>query len=94
VWDALLAAGRPFGIEPAGYKAVDSLRLEKGYRYWSTDLTAAENPYEAGLASACAWKRELHRTRGVAPNQAEGARRKLCTIALSAPLPRTRTCMA
>src|SRR5213593_1120775 len=49
VWDSLLAAGRPLGIEPVGYKAVDSLRLEKGYRYWSTDLTPAENPYEAGL---------------------------------------------
>jgi 4-methylaminobutanoate oxidase (formaldehyde-forming) len=49
VWDALMEAGEPFGIEPAGYKAVDSLRLEKRYRYWSTDLTPAENPYEAGL---------------------------------------------
>src|SRR5439155_832932 len=44
VWDALLGAGRPLGVEPAGYKAVDSLRLEKGYRYWSSDLTPAENP--------------------------------------------------
>ena len=41
VWDALLDAGRPVGIELAGYKAVDLLRLEKGYRYRSTDLTPA-----------------------------------------------------
>jgi 4-methylaminobutanoate oxidase (formaldehyde-forming) len=49
VWDALLAAGRPAGLRPAGYKALDSLRLEKGYRYWSADVTPADNPYEAGL---------------------------------------------
>jgi 4-methylaminobutanoate oxidase (formaldehyde-forming) len=49
LWDALLEAGRPVGIRPTGYKALDSLRLEKGYRYWSADITPAENPYEAGL---------------------------------------------
>lgn len=49
VWDILGAAGKPFGIKPSGYKALESLRLEKCYRYWSTDLTTAENPYEAGL---------------------------------------------
>ncbi len=49
VWDALWTAGQPVGVRPAGYKAVDSLRLEKGYRYWSSDITPAENPYEAGL---------------------------------------------
>ena len=49
VWDALLDAGRPAGIRPTGYKALDSLRLEKGYRYWSADITPADNPYEAGL---------------------------------------------
>ncbi len=49
LWDSLLAADEEFGIRPAGYKALDTLRLEKGYRYWSGDLTPAENPYEAGL---------------------------------------------
>jgi hypothetical protein len=48
VWDALSTAG-PFGIRPVGYKAVESLRLEKGYRYWSSDITPDENPLEAGL---------------------------------------------
>jgi len=49
VWDVLMTAGQAFGIQPAGYKALDSLRLEKGYRYWSADITPADNPYEAGL---------------------------------------------
>lgn len=49
VWDALYAAGEKHGIEPGGYKALDSLRLEKSYRYYSMDVTMLENPYEAGL---------------------------------------------
>ena len=46
VWDRLGAAGAP---RPVGYTALDSLRIEKGYRYLGTDLTAADTPYEAGL---------------------------------------------
>ena len=42
-------AGRPHGIRPAGYKALDSLRIEKGYLYWSGDITPEDNPLEAGL---------------------------------------------
>jgi 4-methylaminobutanoate oxidase (formaldehyde-forming) len=49
VFDALMEAGRPYGIRPAGYKALDSLRLEKGYLYWSGDITPEDNPLEAGL---------------------------------------------
>jgi glycine cleavage system aminomethyltransferase T/glycine/D-amino acid oxidase-like deaminating enzyme len=49
VWDRLLAAGERHGIEPGGYRVLDSLRLEKGYRYFGTDLTAGDTPYEAGL---------------------------------------------
>jgi len=49
VWDRLIAAGQPFGMRPAGYRTLDSLRMEKGYRYYGTDLTLLENPLEAGL---------------------------------------------
>jgi len=49
VWDALYAEGRKHGIEPGGYKVLDSLRLEKGYRYYSMDVTMLEDPYKAGL---------------------------------------------
>jgi glycine cleavage system aminomethyltransferase T/glycine/D-amino acid oxidase-like deaminating enzyme len=51
VWDALATAGRDFGLEPFGYRALESLRLEKGYRYFGTDLTMLDTPDEAGLAS-------------------------------------------
>jgi heterotetrameric sarcosine oxidase gamma subunit len=49
VWDALRAAGGPLGLEPIGYRALDSLRLEKGYRYYGAELTTGETPIEAGL---------------------------------------------
>ena len=46
VWDALVAAASP---EPVGYQALDSLRIEKGYRYFGTDMTASDTPFEAGV---------------------------------------------
>jgi glycine cleavage system aminomethyltransferase T/glycine/D-amino acid oxidase-like deaminating enzyme len=49
VWDALLAAGEAHGIEPIGYRALESLRLEKGYRYFGAELTPRESPFEAGM---------------------------------------------
>jgi 4-methylaminobutanoate oxidase (formaldehyde-forming) len=52
LWDTLWAAGRPFGMVAAGYRAIESMRLEKGYRVWSTDITPDDNPYEAGLGFA------------------------------------------
>jgi 4-methylaminobutanoate oxidase (formaldehyde-forming) len=54
LWDALWAAGRPHGLLAGGYRAIDALRLEKGYRVWSADITPDENPYEAGLGWAVA----------------------------------------
>jgi glycine cleavage system aminomethyltransferase T len=51
VWDFLLETVRP---EPVGYQALDSLRIEKGYRYFGTDLTASDTPFDSGLAFAVA----------------------------------------
>ena len=52
LWDTLWEAGQPLGVVAAGRSAFNSLRLEKGYRSWGTDLTAEHNPYEAGLGFA------------------------------------------
>jgi 4-methylaminobutanoate oxidase (formaldehyde-forming) len=49
LWRALWDAGREHGIVAGGYRAIDSLRLEKGYRVWAADITPDETPYEAGL---------------------------------------------
>ncbi len=49
LWRALQAAGDPLGARPAGMHAMDSLRLEKGYRHWGHDISPEDDPYEAGL---------------------------------------------
>src|SRR5260370_20013471 len=49
LWDTIWDAGRDHGLNAGGYKAVDSLRLEKGYRVWGFDIGPEVNPYEAGL---------------------------------------------
>ena len=49
LWQTLWAAGEPHGMVAAGYKAIDSLRLEKGYRVWAADITPDDTPYEGGL---------------------------------------------
>lgn len=52
VFDALMAAGAPYGIRPVGYHALESLRLEKGYRAWGSDITPNDTPFDAGLGWA------------------------------------------
>jgi 4-methylaminobutanoate oxidase (formaldehyde-forming) len=52
LWDTLWAAGREHGLAAGGYKAIDSLRLEKGYRVWGADITPDDTPWEAGLGFA------------------------------------------
>jgi 4-methylaminobutanoate oxidase (formaldehyde-forming) len=52
LWDALWEGGRPHCLVAGGYKAIDSLRLEKGYRVWGSDITPEDTPYEAGLGFA------------------------------------------
>ena len=58
LWDVLWAAGEPHGIIAAGRAAFNSLRLEKGYRSWGTDMTTEYNPYEAGLGFAVSPRKE------------------------------------
>jgi 4-methylaminobutanoate oxidase (formaldehyde-forming) len=52
LWRSLWSAGRDHGMRAAGYRAIDSLRLEKGYRVWGADITPDEHPYQAGLGFA------------------------------------------
>ena len=59
VYDDVVAAGADFGLRHAGYHAMDSLRLEKGYRSWGHDLGADDTPLEAGLGFAVAFKKDF-----------------------------------
>jgi glycine cleavage system aminomethyltransferase T len=52
LWDSLWEAGQAHGVVAGGYKAIDSMRLEKGYRVWGADITPDVTPYEAGLGFA------------------------------------------
>ena len=52
VYDALMLAGAPLGLINAGYRAIESCRLEKGYRAWSSDIGPDHTPLEAGLGWA------------------------------------------
>lgn len=83
VWDALMGAGQPFGIRPCGYKALDSLRLEKAYRYWTADITPADNPYEAGLGFCVNLnKGDFIGRDALVQAKEKGISRKLCTLTL------------
>ena len=52
LWNELMAAGESNGLLPCGYRAIESLRLEKGYRAWGGEINTETNPYEAGLGFA------------------------------------------
>ena len=56
VYEALMAAGAGLGLVNAGYRAIETLRLEKGYRAWGSDIGPDHTPVEAGLAWACKMK--------------------------------------
>lgn len=57
IFDLLIGNGADLGLRLAGYHALDSLRLEKGYRHWGHDITPQDTPIEAGLAFAVAWNK-------------------------------------
>ena len=52
LWDTIWESGRDHGLVAGGYKAIDSLRLEKGYRVWGADISPDDTPFEAGLGFA------------------------------------------
>jgi 4-methylaminobutanoate oxidase (formaldehyde-forming) len=77
LWDALWEGGRPHGLVAGGYKAIDSLRLEKGYRVWGADITPEDSPFEAGLGFAVKLDKQFI---GRAALREEPARRLCCLV--------------
>ena len=83
VYDVLGAAGAAFGIADVGYRAIDRLRLEKGYVYWSTDVTPDTTPWESGLG----WRVNLNKgdfcgRAALVAQQKAGVTKRLCTFTL------------
>lgn len=86
LWDTLWEAGQPDGLVAGGYRAIDSLRLEKGYRYWSADIGPDYTPYEAGLGFAVKLnKADFVGREALVKQKAEGIKRKLCCLTLADP---------
>ncbi len=85
VWDRLMHAGRTSGVRPGGYRVLDSLRMEKGYRYYGTDLTLLDNPLEAGLGFCVHFEKPAFngREKLVAVRDA-GIKRRLRTLVVGA----------
>ena len=79
VYSDLLEAGAEFGVARGGYYAIESLRLEKGYRAFGRELTPDDNPVEAGLLFACKLKTDIPflGREALEKAKAEGPRRKL-----------------
>jgi 4-methylaminobutanoate oxidase (formaldehyde-forming) len=86
LWDTLWEAGQPHGLVAGGYKAIDSLRLEKGYRYWSADITPDYTPYETGMGFFVKLdKGDFRGKKALQKQKKEGVQQKLCCLALADP---------
>jgi glycine cleavage system aminomethyltransferase T/glycine/D-amino acid oxidase-like deaminating enzyme len=89
LYDQLITASGGLGLRHAGYHALNSLRIEKAYRFWGSDITDEDTPLESGLGFAVAWDKPggfigrdaLLRLRD------EGLRRRLVVFALDDPHP-------
>ena len=80
LWESIIEAGKDLGLIPCGYRAIESLRLEKGYRAWAGEINTETNPYEAGLGFAVSLKKENFHGRAAAIAAKENQKRKLVAI--------------
>ncbi|MGZ4671826.1 MAG: GcvT family protein [Ilumatobacteraceae bacterium] len=85
VFDTLIEAGEQHGLVLAGYHALNSLRMEKGYRHWGHDITPDDSPLEGGLGFAIAWDKPGGFTGrdALARQRDDGIKRRLVQFALS-----------
>ena len=81
LWDTIWAGGDGQGLVAGGYKAIDSLRLEKGYRVWGADITPEDTPFEAGLGFAVKLDKEFAGRDALR----EEPERRLCCLVLADP---------
>jgi 4-methylaminobutanoate oxidase (formaldehyde-forming) len=84
VWDKLWDAGQQQGIIVGGYKVLGSLRVEKGYLYYNSDITTLDNPYEAGLGFSVDFKNggDFIGRKALRKIKDVGVQNKLCAITI------------
>ncbi|CAB5046643.1 unannotated protein [freshwater metagenome] len=80
LWTKLMAAGKSHGIKACGYRAIESLRLEKGYRAWAGEINTETNPFEAGVGFAVSLKKENFHGKAAALAAQANPKRKLVAI--------------
>jgi len=87
VYDVIVAGGQAFGLQLAGYHALNSLRIEKAYRHWGHDISDEDTPLEAGLQFAVAWDKPggFVGREALLEQRAAGVRRRLVALALERP---------
>jgi 4-methylaminobutanoate oxidase (formaldehyde-forming) len=87
VYEALMAAGADLGLVNAGYRAIETLRLEKGYRAWGADIGPDHTPVEAGLLWACKMKSGIPfiGRDALAAQMAGGVKKRLATFTVDDP---------
>ncbi len=86
LWDTLWEAGQTEEMVAAGYKAIDTLRLEKGYRYWSAEITPDYTPLEAGLSFAVDFeKNDFVGKEALLKQKEAGIKQRLCCMSLADP---------
>jgi 4-methylaminobutanoate oxidase (formaldehyde-forming) len=87
VFDALMKEGEPLGLRLAGYHALNSLRMEKGYRHWGHDISDEDTPLQSGLGFAVAWNKPsgFLGKDALLAQKAEGTTRTLVQFALDTP---------
>ncbi len=84
LWDTLWEAGQPEGMVAGGYKAIDSMRLEKAYRYWSGEISPDYTPFEAGLGYFVNMdKGDFIGKEALLKQKQDGLKRKLCCMVLA-----------
>lgn len=85
VWDAVMAAGAPLGLRPFGMFALNSLRVEKGYRAWKGDLSTDYTVLQGGLERFVDWtKPDFRGKAALAAEKQRGVTKRFCTLVIDA----------
>jgi len=89
VYDLIIEKGKAFDLEHAGYHALNSLRMEKGYRHWGHDITIDDTPIEAGLGFAVSMKKEVDfiGRDALLKQKEEGVKKRMVQFILEDPEP-------
>jgi glycine cleavage system aminomethyltransferase T/glycine/D-amino acid oxidase-like deaminating enzyme len=84
LYRTLLTAGKPHQIMNVGYRAIDSCRMEKGYLYWSADISPDFHPYEAGVGFCVDLSKEdfIGKEALLRIKESNNTSKKLCTFSL------------